>query len=119
MGRLLDEDPLALDMAPPPDETAEAKEARLRAEARAKKISEEIDEGLRAERAAMKKKPPVKVLLLGQSESGESYLSPLTLDFLFIFPTGKSTTLKSEHDPMTPSNVVQRGINYSIYQISR
>ena len=34
-------------------------------------MSDEIDEQLRNERLALKKKkPPVKVLLLGQSESG-------------------------------------------------
>ncbi|KAJ3475582.1 hypothetical protein NLI96_g11743 [Meripilus lineatus] len=70
MGRLLDDDPLSRALAPPPNETPEAKAIRLRAEAQARKISEEIDESLKAERAALKKKPPVKVLLLGQSESG-------------------------------------------------
>ncbi|KAL4254709.1 P-loop containing nucleoside triphosphate hydrolase [Abortiporus biennis] len=71
MGRV-DDDPLTLALAPPPNETPDQKEARLRAEAEARKISEEIDERLKAEKAALKKKPPVKVLLLGQSESGKS-----------------------------------------------
>ncbi|PCH43186.1 G-protein alpha subunit [Wolfiporia cocos MD-104 SS10] len=72
MPRSLDEDPLTLAIAPPPDETPEAKEARLKAEAEARKVSERIDEQIRAEKAAMKKKRPIKVLLLGQSESGKS-----------------------------------------------
>ena len=50
-----------------------------RAEALAKARSDAIDSAIQAEKdARKKKKPPVKVLLLGQSESG------------------KSTTLKSE-----------------------
>lgn len=70
MGRLMDDDPLTRALAPPLNESQEEKEIRLRAEARARKVSEEIDETLKAERVALKKKPPVKVLLLGQSESG-------------------------------------------------
>lgn len=69
-----DDDPLTAALAPPPNETAEQKEAREAAEAEARRISEEIDEQLKAERAAQKKKKaPVKVLLLGQSESGELF----------------------------------------------
>ena len=49
----------------------EEKEARLRLEAEARQISDRIDEQIKAERAALKKNRPVKVLLLGQSESGE------------------------------------------------
>ncbi|KAI0312036.1 G-alpha-domain-containing protein [Amylostereum chailletii] len=67
------DDPLAAAIAPPKDETPEQREAREKEEAEAKRISDEIDEQLKAERAALKKKkPPVKVLLLGQSESGKS-----------------------------------------------
>ncbi|KAI0077025.1 G-protein alpha subunit [Panus rudis PR-1116 ss-1] len=69
MGRTVDVDPLTLAIQPPPDETPEQREARLAAEAHARRVSEEIDEKLKAERASMRKKPPVKVLLLGQSES--------------------------------------------------
>lgn len=80
MGRSLDiDDPLTAAIAPPSNETPEQREARLNGEREAKRVSDEIDEALRTERAAMRKrKSPVKVLLLGQSESG------------------KSTTLKSE-----------------------
>jgi hypothetical protein len=80
MGRSLDvDDPLAAAIAPPSNETSHERAVREEHEARAKKTSDEIDEMLRAERvAARRRKKPVKVLLLGQSESG------------------KSTTLKSE-----------------------
>ncbi|KAG6377714.1 guanine nucleotide binding protein, alpha subunit [Boletus reticuloceps] len=73
MGRSGSDDPFALILAPPRDETPEAKEARERAEAEARRVSDDIDEQLRQERIASKKmKKPVKVLLLGQSESGKS-----------------------------------------------
>jgi hypothetical protein len=74
MVRSLDEiDPLALAWAPPRNETAAEKEARERREAEAKRISDEIDEQIRQEKNALRKrKKPIKVLLLGQSESGKS-----------------------------------------------
>ncbi|KAI0944664.1 hypothetical protein AcW1_002324 [Taiwanofungus camphoratus] len=72
MGRSFDEDPLTLALAPPPNETPEEREARLKAEAEDQKISERIDEQLKAERAALRRKKPIKVLLLGQGESGKS-----------------------------------------------
>ena len=76
MGAPPDDDPLALAIAPPPDETAEQREARLAAEAEAKTVSERIDEQLKTERAAQKKRRShtVNVLLLGQSESGTCLL---------------------------------------------
>ena len=73
MGTASDVDPLAVAIAPPPNETPEERTKRLQDEERARRVSEEIDEQLRQEKAALKKqKRPVKVLLLGQSESGES-----------------------------------------------
>jgi len=70
-------------MAPPPDETPQEREARLEKEREAKKISDGIDEQLKAEKEAikarLKARKEIKVLLLGQSESG------------------KSTTLKRRH----------------------
>ncbi|KAJ8469127.1 hypothetical protein ONZ51_g9200 [Trametes cubensis] len=72
VGRPVDEDPLSRLLAPPPNETAEEREIRLRLEAEARMRSERIDDQLRAEKAALKKNRPVKVLLLGQSESGKS-----------------------------------------------
>ncbi|KAI0651104.1 G-alpha-domain-containing protein [Trametes meyenii] len=72
VGRPIDEDPLSRLLAPPPNETPEEREIRLKLEAEARLRSERIDDQLRAERAALKKNKPVKVLLLGQSESGKS-----------------------------------------------
>ncbi len=58
-------------LAPPPDETPEQRVECERREVHARKVSDEIDEMLKAERAVMKKRmKAVKVLLLGQSESG-------------------------------------------------
>lgn len=65
-------DPLTAALRPPPNESAHDRERRLRAEEQAKKTSDEIDELIKAEKNADKKKKAVKVLLLGQSESGKS-----------------------------------------------
>jgi guanine nucleotide-binding protein alpha-1 subunit len=73
MGRSFEDanDPLTALMAPPEDETPEQRSVREAREAEARRVSNEIDEQIRSERAAAKKKKkPVKVLLLGQSESG-------------------------------------------------
>lgn len=74
MGRSFDEnvDPLARITAPPVNETPDQRRFREREEADAKKISEQIDEALKAEREERKskRKNRLKVLLLGQSESG-------------------------------------------------
>jgi hypothetical protein len=64
-------DPLAFALAPRDDETADEKQTRLRDEAEAKRVSDAIDEQLKAERVELKKKKQVvRVLLLGQAESG-------------------------------------------------
>ncbi|KAG5219673.1 G-alpha-domain-containing protein [Salix suchowensis] len=66
-------DPLSAALAPPPGETLEQKELRLKAEAEAKRISDGIDDMIRQERHDRKRgRAEVKVLLLGQSESGKS-----------------------------------------------
>jgi len=70
-GRSAD-DPLSLAMAPPPNETAEEAAIRIRAEEEAKRISDSIDEMLHAERVAERRSKPLRILLLGQSESGKS-----------------------------------------------
>ena len=77
--RSTDEDPLSRLLAPPANETPEERDVRLRLEAEARQISDRIDEQLKAERAALKKNKPVKVLLLGQSESGASCRDPVGL----------------------------------------
>ncbi|KAL0064896.1 hypothetical protein AAF712_008149 [Marasmius tenuissimus] len=71
--RSFEEDPLTLAILPPPNESLEARQAREEAEADAKRVSDEIDDQIRKERdAEKKKKKPVKLLLLGQSESGKT-----------------------------------------------
>ncbi|KAG1813969.1 guanine nucleotide binding protein, alpha subunit [Suillus subaureus] len=65
-------DPLAAALMPPPNESAADRERRLEAESEAKRVSDGIDEMLRAEKKEKKTKPEIKVLILGQSESGKS-----------------------------------------------
>ena len=73
-----DYDPLAAAIAPPPDESPDARNVRLREEAEARRISDEIDEQLKQDRASRRRQRPcVKVLLLGQSESGMLSFSAL------------------------------------------
>ncbi len=94
------EDPLTRALAPPPDETPEQREVRLNKEAEAQRVSDLIDESLRAERTAWKKRKVMKVLLLGQSESGELrcvlFLQVRRSCTRVLLFTGKTTTLKSE-----------------------
>lgn len=63
-------DPLDDVLRPPIDETEEERSIRLQTEEQAKRVSDAIDEAIRQERQAAKKKDVVRVLLLGQSESG-------------------------------------------------
>ena len=71
-------DPLAYMMLPPPNETEEQRQTRLAAEAEAKRISDAIDDELQRQAKAEKRGPkPVKILLLGQSESGACVLVPV------------------------------------------
>lgn len=67
-----DTDPLAAALQPPPDETPEQREQRLKAEDDARKRSENIDRMLRHDDKRNRRRKQVKVLLLGQSESGKS-----------------------------------------------
>ncbi|KAJ7292708.1 guanine nucleotide binding protein, alpha subunit [Mycena rebaudengoi] len=68
-----DSDPIADAIAPPRNESAEDREARIQKERAAKLVSDAIDAELTREHAHEKKRPkPVKILLLGQSESGKS-----------------------------------------------
>ncbi|TFK64784.1 hypothetical protein BDN72DRAFT_901266 [Pluteus cervinus] len=66
------DDPFAAMLAPPPGETSAQRSERERREIQAQKISDRIDEELKLERAKFKKQTVVRVLLLGQSESGKS-----------------------------------------------
>lgn len=67
-----DPDPLLAAMQPPPNETPAARAARLRAEQDAQRVSDGIDAMLLNERTERRKRREIKVLLLGQSESGKS-----------------------------------------------
>jgi guanine nucleotide-binding protein alpha-1 subunit len=72
-------DPLNEVLKPPPDETPEAKEARLADEEDAKRVSKAIDESIKAEKQILKKQKVVRLLLLGQSESGTSCQSVIDI----------------------------------------
>ncbi|CAK5272243.1 unnamed protein product, partial [Mycena citricolor] len=73
LSRSMDDDPFAILLKPPEGETPEQREVRLLLEKEAKEISDSIDEQLSKEKAQERRGPkPVKVLLLGQSESGKS-----------------------------------------------
>jgi guanine nucleotide-binding protein subunit alpha len=83
------EDPLSSAIRPPDAETELERRARLQREAEAKRISDVIDEQLKVDRRIYEKsKQDVRLLLLGQAESGKSTLqkqfqlmySPDTLD---------------------------------------
>lgn len=63
-------DTFAQNVAPPLLETPDVRKARIAQEAVALETSKRIDAELKARRIALQKKPPVKVLVLGQSESG-------------------------------------------------
>ncbi|KAF8136929.1 guanine nucleotide binding protein, alpha subunit [Boletus edulis] len=68
-----DDDPLTRAIAPPPNETSTERELRMAVEQEAKRVSDAIDDELNRQRIAEKKSPrPIKILLLGQSESGKS-----------------------------------------------
>lgn len=65
-------DPFYELMNPPPDETSAQRAARLKRELDAQRVSDSIDEAIKQERAKERgKKNVIKVLLLGQAESGE------------------------------------------------
>ncbi|EGO29383.1 hypothetical protein SERLADRAFT_457028 [Serpula lacrymans var. lacrymans S7.9] len=71
--RSSDDDPLARAIAPPLNESLAEREVRIHEEQEAKRISDAIDDELNRQRQAEKKGPkPIKILLLGQSESGKS-----------------------------------------------
>ncbi|KAJ7034525.1 guanine nucleotide binding protein, alpha subunit [Mycena alexandri] len=66
------DDPLDAVLRPPPDETPEQAAVREAREAEARRVSAAIDADIKAERQARRKKRIVRLLLLGQSESGKS-----------------------------------------------
>ncbi|KAF5340882.1 hypothetical protein D9758_012178 [Tetrapyrgos nigripes] len=69
------DDPLTEALKPSENETEEQRRVRLQQETEARLVSERIDEDLRQERERMRKsRGDVKLLLLGQAESGKSTL---------------------------------------------
>jgi guanine nucleotide-binding protein alpha-1 subunit len=72
-----DRDPLAAVTAPPPNESAEERNARIAAEHAATQRSKAIDEEINKQRNADKKAPKaVKVLLLGECRRLSIYPTP-------------------------------------------
>jgi hypothetical protein len=70
--------PLARALAPPLGETPEQRTTRETLETEARRVSERIDEQIRLEKQTnSRKKVPVKVLMLGQAESGASIFPPI------------------------------------------
>ncbi|TFK93955.1 G-protein alpha subunit [Polyporus arcularius HHB13444] len=70
-----DADPFSLFLRPPASETEHERVTRLHREADAKRISDSIDEEIKADRERMRKsKQDIRLLLLGQAESGKSTL---------------------------------------------
>lgn len=71
--RVSEDDPLTRAIAPPSYETPAERDNRLAVEQEAKRVSDAIDEELNRQRISEKKGPKaIKILLLGQSESGKS-----------------------------------------------
>jgi hypothetical protein len=71
------DDPLEEALRPPPDETPEQRAERLAREEQARQKSLQIDMSIKKERQAAqrRRKKIVRLLLLGQSESGEWFVS--------------------------------------------
>ena len=67
---LRDDDPLTRVLSPPPNESPTDRQARLLAEAEAKRISDAIDEEIQQQQKAEKKGlKSIKILLLGKDWS--------------------------------------------------
>ncbi|KDR76003.1 hypothetical protein GALMADRAFT_458108 [Galerina marginata CBS 339.88] len=104
------DDPITAAMKPPPSETDSERAFRLETEAEAKRVSEQIDEDLREERERMKKKKgDVKLLLLGQAESGKSTLQK---QFQLMY---KPNSLDQERSSWT--TVIYFNVVHSLKQI--
>lgn len=77
----LPDDPFDEFLKPPPGETHEQRITRLTREEEASKISMAIDASIKVERQLRKKMRIVRLLLLGQSESGEFWSLVTRLEY--------------------------------------
>ncbi|OSX55882.1 hypothetical protein POSPLADRAFT_1063362, partial [Postia placenta MAD-698-R-SB12] len=67
------DDPLTRALQPPPDESPDDRDARLQQQRAAQAVSHEIDQTLQEDKKAYdRRKKAIKILLLGQAESGKS-----------------------------------------------
>ncbi len=90
-------DPFYELMKPPPNETPAQMTARMKREADAQRVSDAIDEDIKhARNIQRKERSIVKLLLLGQAESGTSLFLRVSARLLNRIDPGKSTTLKSK-----------------------
>ena len=88
------------------DESPQERSQREQEEARAKVVSDTIDEQIKQDKVAFRRyQKAIKVLLLGQSESGQSTSVPCHTRFQSLSDTriGKSTTIKSTSFFLVPA----------------
>ncbi|KAK0183684.1 guanine nucleotide-binding protein alpha-4 subunit [Armillaria mellea] len=89
------DDPFDEALKPPIDESPDDRELRIAREDVPRRVSLAIDASIKAERQARRKKRIMRLLLLGQSESGEcSQPQRLSACSFQSFRLGKSTTLR-------------------------
>lgn len=94
-------DPFESKLRPPDNESPIERTARLERENIAKKVSDDIDEQIRLDRAEQRRqKDSVKVLLLGQSESGKS--TTLKRAFYRLFSSIFAFTKTHHHHHSAP-----------------
>ncbi|KAI4520525.1 guanine nucleotide binding protein, alpha subunit [Schizophyllum commune] len=97
----------------PPNETEGERLARLEQEEEAKRTSDAIDSQLRAERDA-RRKSSVKILLLGQAESGKS---TMLKNFQLHFAPNAFTAESEAWRPIIHLNLV-RHVNFAVGIVS-
>ncbi|TRM57497.1 guanine nucleotide binding protein, alpha subunit [Schizophyllum amplum] len=97
----------------PPDETESDRLVRIQQEEEAKRTSEAIDQQLRTEREA-RKKSSVKILLLGQAESGKS---TMLKNFQLHFAPNAFDAESDAWRPIIHLNLV-RHVNFAVGIVS-